>query len=47
VAVDGKTEAMTESEFLTYLRLEHGPKDSVKLTVRRGDARRELEIPMW
>ena len=47
VAVDGQTEAMTESEFLTYLRLEHGPKDSVKLTIRRGDARRELEIPMW
>ncbi len=47
VAVDGKSDAMTESEFLTYLRLEHGPKDSVKLTVLRGDARRELEIPMW
>jgi hypothetical protein len=47
VAVDDKTDAMTESEFLTYLRLEHGPKDSVKLTVRRGDARHELEIPMW
>ncbi len=47
VAVNGKTKAMNESEFLAYLRLEHGPKDSVKFTVLRGDARRELEIPLW
>jgi hypothetical protein len=47
VAVNGKTKAMNESEFLAYLRLEHGPKDSIKLTVLRGDARKELEIPLW
>lgn len=47
IAVDDKTDAMTESEFLIYLRLNHGPKDAVKFTVLRGDARRELEIPMW
>jgi hypothetical protein len=47
VAVDGKTEAMDEGEFLTYLRLAHGPKDSVKLTILRDGERKELTIPMW
>jgi serine protease Do len=47
VALDGKTDAMSESDFLIWLRLAHGPKDSVKFTVLRGDNRRELTIPMW
>lgn len=47
VAIDDKTEALTESDFLVYLRLQHGPQDSVKLTVLRGDRRRDLVVPMW
>jgi predicted metalloprotease with PDZ domain len=47
VAVDGKTEAMTESQFLAYLRLKHPPGDQVKLTVLRGKERLDLTIPMW
>jgi hypothetical protein len=47
VAVDGKTPAMTESQFLVDLRLRHGPDDSVRLTVLRGDRRMELTVPMW
>lgn len=47
VAVDGKTKAMTESDFLVYLRLTHGPKDSAKFTVLRGDQQREFTVPMW
>jgi hypothetical protein len=47
VAVDGKTDAMSESDFLIWLRLNHGPKDSVKFTVLRGEDRRELTIPLW
>ena len=47
VAVDGKTDAMSESDFLIWLRLNHGPQDSVKFTVLRGDDPRELTIPMW
>lgn len=47
VAVDGQTEAMTESDFLVYLRLKHGPKDSVKFTILRGDQRRDLTVPLW
>lgn len=47
VAIDGKSAAMTESQFLAYLRLSHGPDDSVKLTVLRGKDRQELTIPMW
>lgn len=47
VAVDGKTAALTESDFLADLRLNHGPKDSVKLTVLRGKERQELTIPLW
>jgi hypothetical protein len=30
-----------------YLRLKHGPKDAVKLTVLRGTERTELTVPMW
>lgn len=47
VAVDGSAAALTESEFLVNLRLKHGPKDSVKFTVLRGDKRQDLVIPMW
>jgi S1-C subfamily serine protease len=47
VAVDGKTAAMTESQFLAYLRLKHPPGDQVKLTVVRGKERMDLTIPMW
>jgi S1-C subfamily serine protease len=47
IAVDDKKTAMTESQFLIYLRLKHGPDDSVKLTVLRGEARQELTVPMW
>ncbi len=47
VAVNDKDKAMTESEFLAWLRLEHGPKDSVQFTVLRGSERREFTIKMW
>ncbi len=47
VAVDGKSEGMTESAFLANLRLAHGPKDSVKFTVLRGEKTEELTIQMW
>jgi S1-C subfamily serine protease len=47
VAIDDKTKAMTESDFLAYLRLNHGPQDSVQLTVLRNGHRQELVIPMW
>jgi serine protease Do len=47
VAIDGKTDAISESDFLVYLRLTHGPKDSVKFTVLRGDQRRDLTVPLW
>jgi serine protease Do len=47
VAVDGKTEAMSESDFLVYLRLTHGPKDAVKFTILRDGQRHDLAVPMW
>jgi hypothetical protein len=47
IAVDGKTKAMTESQFLAYVRLNHGPDDRVQLTVLRGKERLDLMIPMW
>jgi hypothetical protein len=47
VAIDGRSAARTESQFLSDLRLRHGPKDVVKLTVLRGDRRQELTVPMW
>ena len=47
VAVDGRTGAMTESQFLAYVRLRHPPGDQVKLTLLRGKEELELTIPMW
>lgn len=47
VAVDGQTEAMTESDFLAYLRLQHGPNDPVRFQILRGDRYQELVIPAW
>jgi serine protease Do len=47
IAVDGKTGAMTESQFLVYIRLNHAPDDQVKLTVLRGNGSLDLTIPMW
>lgn len=47
VAVDGKTEALTESRFLAYVRLKHPPGDEVKLTVLRRKERLDLTLPMW
>jgi hypothetical protein len=47
VAVDGKSEAMSESEFLVWLRLTKGPRDNVTFTILRGDNRRELTVPLW
>ncbi len=47
VAVDGQTQAMNESDFIVYLRTAHGPGESVKFTILRGDQRRELTIPLW
>jgi hypothetical protein len=47
IAVDGKTGAMTESQFLAYIRLNHPPGDQVKLTVQRRKERLDLTMPMW
>jgi predicted metalloprotease with PDZ domain len=47
IAVDGQSKAMSESEFLVHLRLNHGPMDAVKLTVLRGSERKELLVPLW
>jgi hypothetical protein len=47
VAVDGKSDAMTETEFLVNVRLKHRPQDSLRLTILRGDSRQELTVPVW
>lgn len=47
VGVDGRADAMNESEFLVHLRTKHGPNDAVKLIVLRGSERKELSIPLW
>jgi hypothetical protein len=47
VAVDGRSTPVTVSEFLADLRLQHGPQDSVKLTILRDAERREVIVAMW
>lgn len=47
IAVDGQTKALSESEFLVWLRLNHGPKDTVKFTILRGTEKQELTLPLW
>ena len=47
VAFNDETADLSESEFLANLRLNHGPQDSVKFTILRGDKRQEITVPMW
>ncbi|MBI3467381.1 MAG: PDZ domain-containing protein [Planctomycetes bacterium] len=47
VAVDGNTTAISESQFLASLRLDHPPDGSVTFTVLRDGRREDLKIPMW
>jgi serine protease Do len=47
VAVDGKTDPMTETDFLVYLRLKHGPQDRITFTVLRDGRRRDFTLPVW
>lgn len=47
IEVDGKSAPMTESQFLVWLRLTHGPADAVNFTVLRGQQKQQLKIPMW
>jgi S1-C subfamily serine protease len=47
VAVDGKTAPLTESQFLTLIRLNYGPKDPMKLTIQRGSQREEISVLAW
>ncbi len=47
VAVDGKRDFLTESQFLVYARLNHQPGDRLKLTILRGSEKHDLEAPMW
>jgi hypothetical protein len=47
IAVDGKTDAMTESQFISYLRLAHPPGDTIRFTLLRQGKREELEVPTW
>lgn len=47
VALDGQTAELDESQFLARLRLDHGPADSVKLTILRGNNRQDFTIPLW
>jgi predicted metalloprotease with PDZ domain len=42
VAVDGKTAAMTEGQFIAYVRLNHPPADKVRLTLLRGGKREDV-----
>ncbi|MBI1903570.1 MAG: PDZ domain-containing protein [Planctomycetia bacterium] len=47
VAVDGKAAFNGETDFFTFVRLDHPPGDKVRLTILRGKERRELEVSMW
>ncbi len=47
VAIDGKATNLNESQFLAQLRLNYGPKDSVKFTILRGDKRQDITVPLW
>lgn len=46
VAVNGRTDFQTESEFLTYLRLSQPPLKSVRLKLMRKGEAREVELPL-
>lgn len=47
IGVEGLSDAMSETEFLVWLRTKHGPRDSVKLNVMRGGQTQEVTLPLW
>jgi hypothetical protein len=47
VAASDRTDLVTETDFLAYLRLKHGPEDTIKLTILRGEQRQENSVPLW
>jgi S1-C subfamily serine protease len=46
VALDGRTERMTESQWFVSLLARTKPGDSVKVKLRRGSETLELKLPM-
>ena len=46
VAVDGKTAAMNESQFLAYVRLNHPSGETVRLTLQRGSQTEDVLLPV-
>lgn len=46
VSFDGKTDLLRETDVLAYAVNAHKPSEKVAVTVRRGDARIELALPM-
>jgi serine protease Do len=47
VAIDGKDTRLTESQFLTFHRLNYGPQDRIKFTIQRGGKRQDISIQSW
>jgi hypothetical protein len=47
VAADDRSDLMTETDFLAWLRLKHRPADSITLTLLRGDRQQKVTVPVW
>lgn len=46
IAVDGRTNAITQGQFLEYVGLSQPPKEKVTLTLLRGDQRLKIAVPV-
>lgn len=47
LAVDGRTDLVTETRFFVHIRLTYPPGSRMRLTLLRGGEKMELEVPTW
>lgn len=47
LGVDGRTDLVTESQFLVHLRLKYGPGEKIRLSILRSGKKMDLDVPTW
>jgi serine protease Do len=47
LAVDGRSDLVSETQFLVHLRLSYPPGSRLNLTLLRGERQLNLEVPTW
>jgi serine protease Do len=47
IRVDDRTDLVTETQFLVYIRLKYAPGEKIPLSILRSGKRMDLDVPTW